>query len=889
MIKKYFTAIVFASICYVSTAQIQNPTLSNLSLDKRTGLPRYAEFSAPSGFTEVAFLDWFMKKYQFKPGVTFEILRTDVDDIGFTHSRYKQYYKGIEVLHSMLILHSKNGYVESFNGDYFNNFSDNAFSIDSDMARTIALSSYGSGVIGKWEIAAEEKFIQQLKNDSHATWFPKIATEYYAYPEYYDGKLPLVPCYSFDIALSDPHVYQQVLVDAVGKKVYRTIPLEVHTDSAGKAVTVYEGTKNIVADFVTTNSFRLRESGARKVETYKGSTGVDYTDGDNFWNNGTDKIAGDIHYGAELVSDFLKVNFNTNSYDNKGGALVAVSSGGSGNAFWNLGSNFATFLVGSSGSVGPCASIDVVGHEFGHGVADEIAGLVYSGEACALHESFADISGHNAEWQNDSTKANWYIGEKVWSSTNGIRYMRDPFVFNNPKAYGGQFFPQGCHGSGGVQNYWFYIQVAGDTAKNEFSYSYSLPGMGHKKANAILYRSMFYYMVPNGLFSDQYMGTLKAAKDLYGSCSYELEHTYKAWKAVNVEDTSVKTVDLSHGIKAPTLICNGAPVTSTLNSFGDVSRKTFWQIGNTDTTSKRSFAYSFNKTGKYHIKLTTTTCGKSFVDSMYIMINYSPKPLFKVPFDTSCASKAQVTITNNTINADKIIPLKYSWYVNPGALSDTNKHLKTSFPDAMDYEIQLKAYYEGGCWSVTKKLVTLLEAPKPKFTVVRDVCENRAILVRNNTDTTNKKLDFEWIFPDNTVFKGFEPKTKSLNTYGNYKIILKGIFPFGGCSDTVQRNIKILPNPKPDFTFKNNCQGLQMSVYGAGSSTAPKQWNQWHLGTYNPINKDSLAFAALDSASRTVGYTLGDSAGCFATTYKTIILEKLSAQMQVDKVCFGES
>ncbi|MBS3914908.1 MAG: M4 family metallopeptidase [Bacteroidetes bacterium] len=863
--------------------------LFELMHDSRTGLPRYAEVSSETPISENDFFIWLNSQYQLPEGSTFVLYRSEKDEIGFTHNKYKQYYRGVEVLHSMLIVHIKNGIVESFNGEYFNRFENNQPATSPTAARDLVIASFGSGVKFRWENPEKEREIKFIKNDPDATWYPKTITDYYSYPESYDGKTPLIYCYAVEVALENPYLHEQVLVDAATGKMFRTIQLEIHSDSAGKANTHYEGVKNFTTDFIMKDSFRLREKTKRNIETYRNTAGTDYFDADNYWNNSSQKIGGDIHYAAELVSDFMKIFFNRKSYDSKGGVILSVATSGSGNAFWNLGSNFATFLVGSSSGVGPCASLDVVGHEFGHGIADENAGLLYSGEACALHESFADISGHMTEFVNDSATANWYLGEKVWTGSNGIRYMRNPHKFNDPKAYGGQYFPKGCHGSGGVQNYWFYLMVNGDTATNEFSYAYKLSGLGHWKAVQITYRSYFYYITPSATFKDAMKGAIKAAKDLYGSCSYELDYTYKAWKAVNVEDTSVKTVDLSHGIKAPGLLCNGAPVNATLSSYGDNSRIVAWKVDHKDTSTQRSWTYKFNNTGSFHVKLTTNTCGKIFEDSMYITVNYLPKPAFTRPFDSACESNNSYKFVNNTVNADSKIALHYYWYLNPGAVVDTLKDFTTKFPVAADYEVTLKAYYMGGCWSITKQMLTILEGPKPDFTVLKDVCENRPLRVRNFTDTVNKTVAFKWYFPDNSTYSGFEPKNNSLTTAGIYNIILEATYPYGNCSDTAMRKVKILPNPKPDFTWKNNCKNTDVILISGGTSSAGKEWNQWHLGTFNPINKDTFVFNSGDSTQRTIGYTLGDTLGCYATKYKTIVMGTLDGSLSIIPVCLGDS
>ncbi|MCB0735832.1 MAG: M4 family metallopeptidase, partial [Bacteroidetes bacterium] len=307
---------------------------------------------------------------------------------------------------------------------------------------------------------------------------------------------------------------------------------------------------------------------------------------------------------------------------------------GSGNAFWNLSSNFATYLAASSGSVGPCAAIDVVGHEMGHGVGDENAGLVYTGEACMLHESLGDINGTLLEWYFDSTKFNWLLGDKVWSG--GIRNMQNPKSFKHPDTYKGQFFPNGCHGSGGVQNYWFYLMVMGDTGTNDNNYNYQLSGLGFEKAIQIMYRAIFYYWTANTTFADANKHALQAAKDLYGSCSPELAYTYDAWKAVGLEDTSFNIVNLEHQIVAPDVVCSVLPDTFRLSSKGDVNRTVTWYFDNGDSANTFATNYIATRTGEHYILMRTEICSQVFWDTAKVVVTYQPIAKFSVDDPNAC-------------------------------------------------------------------------------------------------------------------------------------------------------------------------------------------------------------------------------------------------------------
>ncbi len=857
------TLLLLVISSFASLAQQSNPLLYRV-MDEQTGNTRFAEFRNPY-MNQQEFMDWLRKEEGISLDIKFIQYKSETDELGITHVRFSQEYHGLPVHFATLIIHIKNGFVESWNGNYFHGKGMNVGELKTEQGKSEILSHYAL---------------------TEAQLHHPLTTEAGYCPV--EGSSVAIPCFLAEIESEISNIYEQIWWDADLKRPIKTIPMHISMDSAGRASTHYIGQQQITADYVSANKFRLRETGNRNVSTFNGTVNNDYTDTDNNWNDPNIKIAGDVHKGAELVHDFIKDYFGRDSYGNNGDTLISILTAGSGNAFWSLANNTATFLVGSSGGVGPCASIDVVGHEYGHGICDESAKLLYSGTACALHESYADINGHMIEFYRDSAKANWYLGEEVWTSSNGIRNMQDPHLFKNPKALGGQYYPNGCHGSGGVQNFWFYLMVAGDTGVNEFSYSYALPGLGHRKAAQITYRSIFYYLIPQSEFKDALLGTLKAAKDLYGSCSDELNHTYQAWKAVNVDDKSVVTVDLSHGISAPAQVCNGAPSQVEFKSVGDKSRTVLWEINHKDTSSTLNWTYTFNKTGYFHVKLSTRTCDKVFQDSMVIAINMNPSPTFTMPFDTSCHSKDTAVFINTTVNKD-VLPMEYEWYVEPLDAYFKTKDLKVVFNENLSYNIYLKAYYPGGCWERISKPLVVINAVKPSFSILRNTCQGKAVKVVNQTDTSQIPLKFTWIYPGNKQIQGFHPGDQTIGNFGYQPVVLKAEMNGRNCADTAMKWVDIYRNPEPDFTHDNLCSGSSSVLYNKGKYYAEKDWFMWHLGYANPYNQDSISFDVMDSSTRWIGLTLSDKRGCNATIYKTLSVQKLDVKMSAGSVCLGDS
>lgn len=141
-------------------------------------------------------------------------------------------------------------------------------------------------------------------------------------------------------------------------------------------------------------------------------------------------------YNLGFVYDYYKNVLGRNSYDNKGSELIAnigVSSNAWKhdeyyNASWIGGND--RFLFGSKDGISLGAALDIVAHEYTHGVIDYTADLEYRGESGALNEAYADILGTLIEGNN------FQIGESI----EEMRDMTNPNKYNDPSVKGGKYF-----------------------------------------------------------------------------------------------------------------------------------------------------------------------------------------------------------------------------------------------------------------------------------------------------------------------------------------------------------------------------------------------------------------------------------------------------------------
>lgn len=319
--------------------------------------------------------------------------------------------------------------------------------------------------------------------------------------------------------------------------------------------------------------------------TSNGSVGGDESTNDDY--------AMDAHWGAEMVYDYWKTIHKRLSYDNKNTSIRSYVHYGPAydNAFWN--GSVMTYGDGSGTSVNagfrPLTSLDVCGHEIGHGVCSFTSNLVYQGESGAMNEALSDIWSacvENFTTTSLGLPANTFqpfqIGEQISADNIGLRRMDNPKAKTDPDTYGGRYWANplctppslandqcGVHNNSGVLNKYFALLVKGPLATtgtpaftddgradmgnatgagtaaasenigNNYGADGTLipagefVGLGFAKAEAITYL-MELNLTPNATYATARLAAINAARLLYGACSQEEKTVTDAFFAVNV-------------------------------------------------------------------------------------------------------------------------------------------------------------------------------------------------------------------------------------------------------------------------------------------------------------------------------------------------------------------
>ena len=563
-----------------------------------------------------------------------QLLKSEQDELGYTHKRYAIYYGGIKLHNKMIIAHFLQGRLESLNGDLCALQSAFiTFSIDDKTALTNALAKIKAEKY-KWENKEEENHMREILNQPNFTYYPS------AKRVLFESKGLFKAAYQFEIYAEIPLFKANVFVDANSGIVLAEENLICNIDVPGTAATKYSGTQTLTCDQVTTSSYRLRETQrGLGIETYNMNhttsyLATDFTTTSTSWTTtGADQAATDAHWGAEKTYDFYMARFNRNSIDNMGYKLRSYVhySNNYNNAFWD--GTRMTYGDGNGSLFTILTAIDVCGHEITHGLVSNTSGLNGggTGEADALNEGFADIFGTSVERYARPSNYNWKMGSDITPGGNGIRNMQFPKLLSDPDTYLGQYWdPNGePHNNAGPAIKWFYLLVSGGAATNDLNNAYNVVGLGNIDAEKIAYRALTYYFTSSTNYAAARVAAIQAAKDLFGSCSNQVVQTTNAWYAVGVGAQFVPNQIAPNFYTSNTSFCVlPASVIFTNSTNSGITYTWDYGDGSAISTATTGF-HTYTANGSYNVKLKASGCNNtidSIIKNAYIVVNVPSYP-----------------------------------------------------------------------------------------------------------------------------------------------------------------------------------------------------------------------------------------------------------------------
>lgn len=437
---------------------------------------------------------------------------SDTDELGMTHARFAEKVRGYPVWGGELITHfAGDGSLVRINGRYVPVTSPLADPVlTADRARVAAVND-------------ARQANPTIAADAFTTYAPKL----YVYPvDAQTAKL----AWRVQLDVEDDDTTALVLesfVDASDGSILHRVDLTNTLDGRGigvfgdaqKLVVAQSGASYILED-ATRGSPATRTYSANGSARLPG-TAVRSKDPTR-WDELGDAhgAAVDAHAYVAATWDYFANVHGRLGWDGKGKGVHATVHFGKGydNAFFN--GKQLVFGDGDGTLMSPLAgALDVVAHEFTHGVTFHTAHLGGEGQNGALNEAVSDIFGCFVE-------GNWQMGEAIYHPNGRAQAMRDvahPHASQNPETMAeyvdGPDDNGGVHVNSTIVSHAAYLMTSGRH------------GLPTRTVEKIWYRALSRYLHARADFADAADATVAAARDLGGGAESAV---HDAWVAVGV-------------------------------------------------------------------------------------------------------------------------------------------------------------------------------------------------------------------------------------------------------------------------------------------------------------------------------------------------------------------
>lgn len=489
--------------------------------------------------------------------------------------------------------------------------------------------------------------------------------------------------YKIDITTIEPATKdEKYYINAITGKEVRKISNVSNSTNSG-IVYYYQDTKQFTTEWISGfphGHYRLQDQ-TRGWITANLSTSrsnfesyVYLKDNDGYWDYSSERPAITALWAAEKCYDFFKAapRYRNGTNNQNRELRISTKMAKFDADYWTQ--SYVTYDYIELGYINDTsfAAIDIIGHEYTHGVTRFTAGLLNIADECgALNESFSDIFGECIEYYVDGS-CDWLVGGDFFTFRSfidpheshtrlGEDHGRQPITYlegNNYWSYSEDPLVY-THRNSGVANKWFYLLVNGDP-------QLGVTGIGMTKSTNIAYKALttYLYNTPYADFNIAREASINAALWYYGLCSSEYLQVMNAWAAVGVGNPAPNPCNnpvLAYIVGPGETSCGSTEYYYTSPSGGTSPYTYEWYFnGNlVSTSSGYSHYFSDYYTHSDYISLTVTDSDDETVyDGLDVLVNCGEQGLISSLVLSIYPNPASEMVTlemNNTYDAKQSI------------------------------------------------------------------------------------------------------------------------------------------------------------------------------------------------------------------------------------------
>ncbi|HLP13925.1 MAG TPA: PKD domain-containing protein [Flavobacteriales bacterium] len=360
-------------------------------------------------------------------------------------------------------------------------------------------------------------------------------------------------------------------------------------------------------------------------------------------------------------------------------------------------------------------------------------------------------------------------------------------------------------------------------------------------------------------------------------------------------DTDAETITVHPAVVAQftpvtATICEGASVTFTNTSLGDMLTYN-WDFGDgTTSTLAGPHTHTYNTAGTYVVSLTVTGfCGTSTITHT-VTVNPYPVAAF-TPLPVSGCAPLVVNFTNTSTPG----ATSYTWAFGTGSAPATSTAYNPpavtySTPGTSNVTLTVNAL---GCISTTTATITINPIPVPAFTIVpNNGCSPLAVTFNNTSAVTAGDM-YAWNFGNGTTSSLQNPPGLTYTNSGIidsvYSVTLT-ITTANGCVATATQTVTVHPLPVADFTALPDTVCATTPVAFLNNSTGASTYS-WNFGDGSAITTVmSPAHAFTTQGLYTVTLIATTAFGCKDTMQHNVFVDPIpNSSFSFSTECVGDS
>ncbi len=347
-------------------------------------------------------------------------------------------------------------------------------------------------------------------------------------------------------------------------------------------------------------------------------------------------------------------------------------------------------------------------------------------------------------------------------------------------------------------------------------------------------------------------------------------------------------------------VCEGAPVTfSSQSSIGNGSIVRWeWDFGDGGTSLQTNPQYTFGAPTSYNVELVVTS-DKGCKDTLVQNVTVRPVPQANFTYTSPCEGAPSTFSDASSIALGGTI-VGHTWSFKDGTGTMASGPSTThTFPGYGFYNVRLDVSSDFGCTDSFVQTVFVNPNPIADFEIV-NACEDSVVLV-STASTVPGVFDLitehNWNFGDpsspNNTATGFRPSHVYVNP-ATYVVTLE-VTTDKGCTDVIQKSVKVYPDPVADFVADLRCENEQ-TVFTQTTTTDPEspiEYSWWDFGNGRSGPRESgITKYGPTTGPGTYDVTLAvrTTQGCVDTVVKPVIIHPApSAFFNVKDVCLNDS